>query len=506
MTKNDLVWRNFMLYMYIVILVRVLCVGRSDYRRRMFEVTALLSVFLVCIVIYYLYTNFKRQKNLPPGPTPWPVFGNSILFKKDPHGYKRLTELSKEYGDIYTLYCGSTVIIILNGYDAIHEAFVKQSSTFTDRPQLFVPLIGVSKGTGDDKPWKELRRFTLQTLRDFGVGKKSLEERIQEEITVVSDMLSETNGKPVRVKPHLLSAATNIICSIMFGARFQYDESKFTELTGVLEAIFKLNAPFAKENFFPVTRMFPSGIELIKKRSQAIEKIKRYIATTIEEHKSLFDPDNIRDFIDLYINATRDNTNPELFTESNVYKIIVDLFLAGGETTGTSLDWALLYMISFPEIQKKSFSCKQHFLLQVIGFNRLIGLEDRVTFSLPHVANKDAKLMGFNIPKDAIIIANLYSAHMDTKYWENPEKFKPERFLDLSGKLKRREAFVPFSTGPRLCIGEPLARMELFLFFANLLQKFNFKMSSEITPQSLDGIQALTLTPLPYELIAVKRH
>jgi hypothetical protein len=79
---------------------------------------------------------------------PCPIFGNSILFKKDPLGYKRLTALSKQYGSVYRLYCGSTVIVILNGFDAIHEAFVKQAAIFTDRPQLFAPLIGVSKGTG----------------------------------------------------------------------------------------------------------------------------------------------------------------------------------------------------------------------------------------------------------------------------------------------------------------------------------------------------------------------
>ncbi|XP_048775568.2 cytochrome P450 2J6-like [Ostrea edulis] len=475
--------------------------------------------FLVFLCVFW-----RKKRNLPPGPTPVPLLGNLILFRKDPRAYKLYTKLAEEYGNIYSLHCGSTLIVILNGYDAINEAFVKQADVFTDRPQLFVPLIGVSKGTGltynSDRPWKILRRFALQALRDFGVGKKSLEDRIQEEVHVVMETLKISDGQPIRVKPLFLSAATNIICSVMFGARFQYTDDRFNELTDVLDSIFRLNAPFAKENFFPFTRNLPGGKELIRKRSAAIEKVKQYLAVTIKEHEETFDPDIIRDFIDLYIKASRDESDPEIYTEANVYKVIVDLFLAGGETTGTSLDWSLLYMITFPDTQRK---CQEE-IDHVVGKSRSVGLEDRgkmpyleatlleiqriantLTFSLPHIAKQDTQLLGFDIPKDAIIIANLYSAHIDQKYWEEPHMFKPERFLNDAGSLKRRDAFVPFSTGPRFCIGEPLARMELFLFFTNLLQRFRFSMDDKDNPPSLDGIQALTLTALPYRLVAIPR-
>lgn len=99
--------------------------------------------FLVFLCVFW-----RKKRNLPPGPTPVPLLGNLILFRKDPRAYKLYTKLAEEYGNIYSLHCGSTLIVILNGYDAINEAFVKQADVFTDRPQLFVPLIGVSKGTG----------------------------------------------------------------------------------------------------------------------------------------------------------------------------------------------------------------------------------------------------------------------------------------------------------------------------------------------------------------------
>ena len=108
----------------------------------------LVTAFIAGAIFILLLILQKERKKYPPGPFSAPVIGNFFWFKKDPHGYLRFTELSKKYGNVYRLYCGSTMIVFLNGYDAIHEAFVKQAAVFTDRPQLFVPLIGVSKGTG----------------------------------------------------------------------------------------------------------------------------------------------------------------------------------------------------------------------------------------------------------------------------------------------------------------------------------------------------------------------
>lgn len=112
-------------------------------------VELILSVSILTLFVV-LYGRRWWIMRLPPGPTPIPLIGNTILYKKDPHGYLRLTELSEKYGNVYRLYCGSTLIVILNGYDAVHDAFVKKADIFTDRPQMYVPLIGVSKGTGNE--------------------------------------------------------------------------------------------------------------------------------------------------------------------------------------------------------------------------------------------------------------------------------------------------------------------------------------------------------------------
>ncbi|WAR03298.1 CP2U1-like protein [Mya arenaria] len=261
------------------------------------------------------------------------------------------------------------------------------------------------------------------------------------------------------------------------------------------------------------------NLQLISKRTAAIERVKRYLSETIGDHKASFDKDNIRDFIDLYLKASREDSEQQLFTEANVYKIIVDLFLAGGETTGTSLDWALLYMVVHPRVQERCFEE----ISMVVGTGRPVCVADKnalpytqatlleiqriantLTFSLPHVANSDSTLFGYTIPKGSIVIANLYSAHQDPKYWPDPDSFRPERFLNSDGKVARKDGMVPFGNGPRLCIGEPLARMELFLIFTNLLQSFRFCPSPD-TEYTLEGTQALTFTALPYDIVVKSR-
>lgn len=127
--------------------------------------------------------------------------------------------------------------------------------------------------------------------------------------------------------------------------------------------------------------------------------------------------------------------------------------------------------------------------------------------NVAHGTSADTSLGGYNIPANTMIIPSLYSVHMDTKYFSNPEKFDPDRFLDGQGNLLKNEALLPFSTGPRVCIGEPLARMELFLVFVYLIKRFNFAREDPNKPHTLESKHSqVTNIPLPYKLRATKRH
>lgn len=209
----------------------------------------------------------------------------------------------------------------------------------------------------------------------------------------------------------------------------------------------------------------------------------------------------------------------EVFTKDSMLRVILELFIAGTETTYNTLDWAFLFMSENPDIQAK---CHQE-IKDTVG-DKHIQYSDRkyltyvdatiseiqrhanvVPMAVPHCASEDTTLLGYRIPKRTIIMPSLYSANMDPNHWADPYMFKPERFIDFKGKLIKNEVLMPFSVGPRVCLGEPLARMELFLVFSYMLQRFTFERENANVKHSMEVKQnQVTRAPLPYKL-RVKR-
>lgn len=198
---------------------------------------------------------------------------------------------------------------------------------------------------------------------------------------------------------------------------------------------------------------------------------------------------------------------------------VLDLFVAGSETTSTTLRWAFLYMAKYPEIQEKV----QAEIDRVIGQSRQPSMEDRanlpytdaviheilrmgniVPLALPHSTNKEVQLGGYTIPKGVLIIPNLASVLIDKKEWATPSTFDPGHFLNKEGKFEKKAAFIPFSAGKRVCLGENLARMELFLFFTSFMQHFTFSIPAGVNVV-MDYRAGITLAPKPYEICVMSR-
>uniref|UniRef100_A0A8C3TAN1 Cytochrome P450 2U1 n=1 Tax=Chelydra serpentina TaxID=8475 RepID=A0A8C3TAN1_CHESE len=128
-----------------------------------------------------------------------------------------------------------------------------------------------------------------------------------------------------------------------------------------------------------------------------------------------------------------------------------------------------------------------------------------VPLSVPRMASETAVLRGYTIPKGSVIVPNLWSVHRDPNIWERPDDFHPTRFLDENGQLIKRETFIPFGIGKRVCMGEQLAKMELFLMFVNLMQNFTFLYPENAAKPAMEGRFGLTLAPFPFNIIALKR-
>uniref|UniRef100_A0A8C4TD67 Uncharacterized protein n=1 Tax=Erpetoichthys calabaricus TaxID=27687 RepID=A0A8C4TD67_ERPCA len=442
---------------------------------------------------------------------------------------------------------GRSRIVVVNGYKMAKEALVNQADAILGRSEDPVfKRINKLYGHGS-KPgkagvkcvvlssgyrWKQNRRFMLTTLRNFGVGKSSLEFRITEEFNpdLTLHPFDSMPGRPF--DPHFLmnNAVSNIICSIVFGRRFEYSDQRFQELlsSGTPREVF-CNAsgslPHSERPpvslLFQLYNAFPTIMKVLPGRHHVMfadyDKVVEFLRTEIEEHKKHLDPAAPRDFIDCYLEEIEKTTgNPAEFHEENLSYCLLDLFVAGTETTSTTLRWALLYMMKYPDVQEKV----QKEIDAILGRDQPPLMQDRN--SLPYTnaviheiqrmadiiplnqarqAIEDMSLGGHFIPKVGI---NLNSVLFDEEEWEDPSTFKPEHFLDASGKFLRRDAFFVFSAGKRSCVGEPLARMELFLFFTSLLQKFTFLPPEGIEP-SLDFQKGITRVPVSFKIRAIPR-
>lgn len=483
-----------------------------------------MTVFLVSFLI------LKRRQGLPPGPfISFPILGSYFflrqLQKKRVH--LSLVDASEKYGKIFSFWIGKQFVVVLTGFDAIHQAFVKQSNVFSDRPSI--PGFQRTAASGIilrpyTQGWKTLRRFTLQTLRDFGVGKTSLEEKTALEIDAACDVIDASVGKPFEIQPVMQKITGNVLYSVVFGKRFDFNDPDFEIINRMTNVGFQ-GGPLALTRYLPnwVTRILAKAAHAtIEVKRKNFECITKFINDQIKQHEETFVESSIRDFVDLFIEISRRSNEDEadILTKESVFQIILELFVVGSETTYNTLDWAFLFMAEYPEIQEKCFkeiddmlgdklvNCSDRAKLRYLNATilEIQRLGNIVPLATAHAANEDTMLQGYFIPKGTLLFPNLYSALMDPKHWSEPKRFKPERFLDSKGELVDNTAQIPFGTGPRTCLGEPLARMELFLVFANLLKIYKFARENEMFRHSMAiKDNQITNAPVSYKLKITRR-
>ncbi|KAM9239402.1 cytochrome P450 2J2 [Leptosomus discolor] len=484
----------------------------------------MLLIFFIVFLLVADYMKRRKPKHFPPSPFSLPFVGHIHLMNfTDPH--ITVQKYTEKYGNIFSMQMGSTSFVFINGLRMIKEVLVNQGENFMDRPDIPVDREVFSKMglvSSNGHLWKQQRRFTLTTLRNFGLGKRSLEERIQEECQCLVDVIGEEQGNPFNPHLKISNAVSNIICSITFGNRFEYHDEDFQKMLQLMDDTVKLHATVMSQlyNSFPaIIKFFPGSHQTIFKNWRLL---KRFVKERIDKHKEDWKPSESRDFIDSYLQEIAKVSNAEQtllhFHEENLVACVLDLLFAGTETTSTTIRWAVLYMVLYPEIQARV----QAEIDTVIGQARQPALEDRnnmpytnavihevqrksniIPFNVPRMTTKDTILDGFHIPKGTVLLTNLTSVMFDKNEWETPNTFNPEHFLK-DGQFWKREYFMPFSIGKRACLGEVLARSELFLFFTSLLQKFTFQAPPDTT-LSLQAKLGITMAPEPYRIYAVPR-
>ncbi|XP_072040772.1 cytochrome P450 2J3-like [Amphiura filiformis] len=495
--------------------------------------TVLIGLFVFLTLSWILRSYRKRVINLPPGPIAWPLVGclPQLLFMilKTRNIYNLFVYLCAKYGPVCNvpLPFGMNVVLV-SGYKGVNEVFT--SLKFDQRPPLAhvnnpIDLLNGSGVMSTGELWKEHRKFSLTVLRSFGVGKRSFADQIAKESEHLMDEISSVQGKPFDPTHLLSNAVSNIIVSVVCGKRFEYDDPEYRQLLHSFEDlldntafyIFFVTAPRLLA-YLTMIPFFPKGA------MPSLLSIRRTVHGIVNKHHETFDKENMRDYIDVYLNdmqVKKDQGTHTHFSDVELLAVVYDFFAAGSETTATTLRWALLYMLKYPDVQKRV----HEEIDSVVGRDRLPKLSDKpdlpytvaviheiqrfasIAFlPFPRYANEDVPdFQGFTIPKGSYVQPSLYTVSRDIAIWQDPDDFKPERFLNEKGQVIKIPENMVFGAGKRVCLGEQLARMELFIFYTHLMHRYTFKKPVGIESVNIKPKPTLLLTPFLYDICAIDR-
>uniref|UniRef100_A0AC11CTJ9 Uncharacterized protein n=1 Tax=Ovis aries TaxID=9940 RepID=A0AC11CTJ9_SHEEP len=482
------------------------------------EITTLALVICVtCLVFLFVWKkSHKGLGKLPPGPAPLPIIGNlmQLNLKDIPAS---LSKLAKQYGPVYTLYLGSQTTVVLHGYEAAKEALIDQGDEFLGRAHI--PIIddtqrgyGLFFSNGDT--WKQIRCFSLMTLRDFGMGKRSLEERIQEEAQFLVEELRKSEAQPFNPALTLSCATCNVICSILFNERFHYNNKTLHSLLDLLNKNFNRVSSLWNQiyNLWPkLIKPLPGEHRALSKR---LEGVHYFVLEKVKEHQKSLNHNNPRDYIDCFLSRMeQEKQNPESeFHLENLATCGSNLFSAGVEITTATLSYGFLLLMKYPEVQAKVHEEIDH----VIGHTRSPCMKDKMKLpyteavlheiqryitlipsNLPHTVVRDTKVRQYVIPK---VRGGWESCFLIQR------SLTQAIFLDKNGNFRKTKYFVAFSIGKRACVREGLAHMELFLFFTTILQNFVLKSLGETKDiETKLIVTGLINMPPPFKLCLIPR-
>ncbi|XP_077204267.1 cytochrome P450 2J4-like [Paroedura picta] len=484
---------------------------------------------LIAAVLSVLSLRFLKRlwsrKNYPPGPLRLPVIGSAwrilINFSLD-----SFIKLAKDYGNVYTIWAGNLPVVVFSGFEAVKEAIINHSEYFDERPMSpFFEALGKQKGIifSNGHNWKQQKRFGLVTMRKLGLGKKGIEHQIEEQAHQLVQTFADAKGQPLDPIIPITNAVTNVICALTFGHRFSVGDEEFLKLRDALFLLVRFTATIFHflYDLFPWIMKHLPGPQ--KEAFAGLEFIASFARKEIQKHKAHGTPHEPQDFIDYYLlQIEKSKKDPSsTYNEENLLQCVIDFFTAGTETTSSTLNWALLLMANYPDVQEKVqkeidevFGSSQSLfygdLKKVPYTNAVIHESLRFKyiflFGSPRQCSKDLNIFGFFIPKGATVIPDVRSILFESKTWETPQKFNPNHFLDKDGHFVQREEFLEFGAGVRACLGEQLARIELFIFFTRLLRSFTFQPPEGVKKINEEPVVRLVNPPHPYKICAIPRN
>ncbi|XVF56649.1 hypothetical protein PTKIN_Ptkin06aG0137000 [Pterospermum kingtungense] len=488
-----------------------------NFTKRMetwFLILITVSVSLLLKAFLNLFSSSKKLPDcLPPGPSTFPIIGNILWLRKSFFEIEPiLRNLRIKLGPMLTLHIGPRPSIFVFDRSLAHQALVQSGSLFSDRPSALPTLKIINSNqhnissAGYGPNWRLFRRnLTSEILHPSRIKSYSHARKWVLEILFDSLQTEAKSGEPIQVLAHFQYAMFCLLVLMCFGDKLSQDQIK--EIESVQRRILLGVGRFNILNFWPrltkvlLHKQWEQLFQLRKDQEDVLIPLIRARKKAKEERLS--NNKESDDYVLAYVDTLLDLELPEekrKLDQGEMVSLASEFLNAGTDTTSTALQWIMANLVKYPYIQHKLFLEIKGVVgdseeeigeddLQKMPYLKTVILEGLrrhppAHFVLPHSVTQDTVLGGFLVPKNGTINFMVADMGWDSKVWEDPMAFKPERFLtseddsseevfDITGS--REIKMMPFGVGRRICPGFGLALLHLEYFVANLICKFEWK-------------------------------
>ncbi|KAJ0759579.1 putative N-methylcoclaurine 3'-monooxygenase [Helianthus annuus] len=453
------------------------------------------TIFLVLLVLKQtkLFC-YKSDENLPPGPTKLPIIGNLHQLGDKPH--VTLANLAKRHGPLISLGLGKQLLVVASTPEAAKEILQTHDRLLSARsvPSAFQQpsLLPHSLMWNEcNQTWKTLR--TLCRTEMFSVKALESHSRLREEnFAKLIDFLRKKQGQVINMEDMIFTTLFNTLTSIIFAKQF-IDLADENETHDLLKETINKVIEYAGRFF--------EGFDLHGTRKGAMKEYKKIFACledTIEERRacvnsSTWSSEKAQSFLDRLLENG--------FSNNQIYQPVLELLVAGTNTTTTTVIWAMSELVRNKDVMSKiqeeiknettsdqitnSQLSKLTYLQACI--KETFRLHPPVPLLLPHKAVETCKVMNYTIPKNAKIHVNLWAMGRDPKVWDNPLSFNPERFMNSKVDFKGQDfELLPFGSGRRACPGMPSGIKSVESVLACLIREFDWDLPNGDDPSKLD--------------------
>ncbi|KAK9108272.1 hypothetical protein Syun_024283 [Stephania yunnanensis] len=461
--------------------------------------------FLFYILTRYYYKGTSLQtSNLPPSPPKFPLLGN--VHQIGTLAHRSLRDLSKKYGPIMLLHFGRTPVVVVSSRDMVRDIIKNYDIIFANRPftrgatTLLYNCNDIAFAPYGEY-WRNMRKICIMKL--FTAKKvQSFKFVREEEVGIMVEKISHSSlsGTPINLSETVLTLAKNVISRCSLGKK--YGEDGDTRLEELTREVSVLMGAFSFQDFFPALGWMDVVTGLVARMKRTAQNLDTLLDLVIEKHIATRD-ESLRedDFVELLLQGQEEQKLDIYLTRDGIKAIILDVLIAGIETTATTIEWGMAELLKNRMVMKKA----QDEVRRVVGNNRKIIEEDIkqmdylmcviketlrlhpvVPTLLPRQSYASTNVGGFEIPSRTWLLINVWAIQRDPGLWTQPEEFIPERFMGKSIDFKGQDfEFIPFGCGRRICLGMSLGVATVEYTMANLLYWFDWELPRNIA--SKDG-------------------